>query len=457
MFSIPAVQKTVRRRPARWLGGAGANFVVRLGVLALARLILAGVALGQPTSDWVLSFTIGDYAGARKAAENHCKARNVSACVALGRYELYGVGGTPVEPRVAIEKFRKYCPENADSCLLLARTLDYGIGIARSNSDSATKLAARVCRTSRPLGCSYLAYQEAWGRGMPANASSARAKLEALCKEEDLNGCVNLASLLAYGRGGERDKNRSQRLREAACARNSLTACAELDGDSISTEPAPAETQGAIARLDKACRGGSHHACSWLAWSMVHSGSTGADSALATSMWMTGCRLDSRNACYQLANFMVDKNGSSPSDTAAALRFLRRGCDVFGGPASCYKIAILLEARKKNVEAFANFRRGCQLHGAEACAAQGFNEHEGVGTPPNFHAAAISFVRGCILGSGTACGNVGVMIERHEGNAQWPGGYIEAYRIGCALKDQASCDNLKRLFLESSALQSRNH
>lgn len=275
-------------------------------------------------------------------------------------------------------------------------------------------------------------------------------KNEAQCKEQcdkgSVESCYNYGVLLTK----TTERAKSIPLFRKACEADMAESCASLGIELIPDEDdadVAAKAKTALGFLRKACDAGSGRGCDYAGDMLVDKDYKTMDIAAAVRTYDRGCNLGTAMSCWSLAQIyfkgeLVPKNakegvalltkacvgggadeceelgkliekgvGDVPADSAAALRWSRRACELDAG--YCSMVADRLLRVGGAEPTYAALTRGCDANDEDACALLADMVENGAGTKADPVKAAALRQKACKDGDGNeaACKRIGVKMK----------------------------------------------
>jgi TPR repeat protein len=227
---------------------------------------------------------------------------------------------------------------------------------APADDDADTTATARAaCAAGDVNGCDDLA--EHWAQRELGPAAPADADvLRAACDDRAIaSACMGLAVMRKYGTAtGVRDPD------GAAPYFAKLLELGDLQGYR-GKPPSPAG-QAALAATEQACAGGRRRACAQLGWAAFSAVQQDKDPRTAFARWSQACELGLTSACRWAGHLAY--RYPEVKDTAAARTLIARAAETPGGED---EMGELLTSSRNPGEARAHYLRGCQLGSRSAC------------------------------------------------------------------------------------------
>jgi TPR repeat protein len=192
---------------------------------------------------------------ARDKCVTFCEEGIVKACNNVGQAYL-----AASDYARATSLFRRACDGgDGNGCTNLARQYRYGRGVGRDESEAA-KLNAHGCDLGAFGSCNNLGDQYETGAGVPASLDQAIALYERACSHAFAFGCFSLGELYAK-RPEVKDPSKAALHYEKACGLGEPHSCAALArmlavGDGVAVDEARSRRM-----LQQACAGGYKPAC----------------------------------------------------------------------------------------------------------------------------------------------------------------------------------------------------
>jgi TPR repeat protein len=237
--------------------------------------------------------------------------------------------------------------------------------------------ARTACASAAPTGCDDLAEhwsQRELGPAAPADAALLRAGCD---DHQQAAACFGYALMRKYGTAdGTRDKD------AAAPYFARLTELGDLNG--FRGPPSPAG-QAALAATTAACAGGRPRACAQLGWAAFGAIQQDKDVRVAARAWQRACELGVASACRWAGH--VAYSYDEVRDLGAARRLLERAAAA-ANPGGEDELGLFLDAIDHDPGAARDhYLRGCALGSRTAC----------------LHAGVALLRDACAAGEETAC------------------------------------------------------
>lgn len=417
-----------------------------LAILLASAWASVPVVLAQvPNSaSWEVEFRSGDYAGSRRSATEACKREVSLACVALGRFELNGVGGAFGDPNSAIARFRTKCPQTPDACVELGFVVQQGTMMSAPAHDSAARLFTIACSRAWQRGCSALELARAYGRGVALAPDLARRRLTDLCSRGTRSACTYLGILLLTTRGGPPDFARADSLFERSCTLGDSRACAEWGFGLSSGRSRPRDRRSGDSVYQQACSGGSGLGCANRAAALVHGYSGIPDTTQGLAIARQWCALGTSRACFILALGAL-YGWQQRADTGVAVASFERTCRLAWLADACDLASQVALARGDTTTGNRFASRACELDVAQACFRLAYDLDTPDASPRRLETALQFYAHSCALRDAAACFNSGRLeLERStvKGSKERATAY---FRRACELGEAQGCTQAERL------------
>lgn len=338
-----------------------------------------------------------------------------------------------------------------------------GSGAPAGLAMSASAAPVNVCPDADPKRCFDRAWKLYMGVGRPEpDREAAMALHEAACERSLGEACNALGEIYFFGEVGiEPNIEKAVAMLEKACTDGHASACLGL-GNLRSTgsgkldkdqEKARALYERAMALEAKACDGGDAIACASVAVQCERGlGATPADKPRAARMFekaasaaAASCEKADAEACNQLGFLYDHGKGGLPVDKTKARAFLEKACGAGNGTA-CTNLGRYAEngfggLEKSASKAVEFFAKACDEGNGEGCYLAGL-AHAEQGPTQDLASAVLFYRRGCDRREGAACTNLGVRVERGEGNTPVDKEKAVAlYTLACNLGSSVGCKN----------------
>lgn len=212
-----------------------------------------------------------------------------------------------------------------------------------------------TCAAGDVAGCDDLA--EYWGQRELGAASPADAEVTRVaCDERGIaSACMAHAVMRKYGTAsGVRDPD------GAGPYFAKLAALGDIQG--YRGKPPSAEGKAVLAATEQQCTAGRRRACAQLGWAAFSAVQQDKDVRTAFARWSQACELGLATSCRWAGHLAYHYD--EVKDLAAARRLLARAADTPGGED---EMGELLTATRKPELARARYLRGCELGSRTAC------------------------------------------------------------------------------------------
>jgi TPR repeat protein len=199
-----------------------------------------------------------------------------------------------------------------------------GIGTPR-NLDTAASLLQPACNAGLADACADLGevYIERQQNG--PELTQAAQLFQAACARGSSKGCARFGRSLVHGVGLAPNVPAGIELLEATCQSKEPEACLNLGAFLISPSNPRPDPLAAIELFEKAvARGSGHGTLGLMYWKGY---GVSRDTQRARALFEQGCRQAEAEACLNLA-IMCQLGEGGPSDHDAAVRYVRRACDL---------------------------------------------------------------------------------------------------------------------------------
>jgi len=229
-----------------------------------------------------------------------------------------------------------------------------------------------------------------------------------------------------------------------ACAEQALAAWADARDD---------REVACVARtLAEACALGDPPACGYAGRLLLDGRGIARDVDRGLSMLTTACEGDVAIACLAAIRWLAEERNASTVDEGAALRSrldAEYTC-LTGAPDECFSAGVSFfwgrpPFPRDVARAAAEYQRGCELGSGRACSNLGDSYEYGNGVPRDLAHAALLYGRACHTGTPLGCSNLGHLTENGEGVARDPARARELYRDACAGDDVYGCLHLEMM------------
>jgi len=388
-----------------------------------------------------------------------CKAGEARQCLDLATVQTWFVSGV-ADAVSAARAAQQGCDSGlAAACLLSARLLQTGIGVApdevRANDlrRSAASLLEASCQLGAAPACTALGRLQLDGQGVARDAAKAALTLERACSAEDGFGCQLLARLQGeQGGKGDDAYRRAATLLEPECRGGNGEAC-------FATAQIFAEGRGftknavrALALYGQGCEFGHVESCLGQAAALV--GGKGVDKDLVAAkraldrtaeLMGAACTAKDLSSCDHAGKlFSVGPELVRDFDRAAG--FYRTACDG-GFAAGCFDLAWATAngfgVAKDSKASLALYERSCQMGSAAACNNLGWNFQHGETVKKDTARAANLYEQGCDRRHGQSCQNLAQMLEEGDGVDKDHARALELFKKACELGAKDACALLK--------------
>jgi len=400
----------------------------RAGCTALARLLLSGDLVGA------------DPKRAETLLLKACSNKDPEACFALA---VRQADATPAQSRSEAVRslVRKACRAGHDESCLLEDCAKKPRGRwhqahALRDSRAAHEFLVTLCTAGNRYACME---KEAWalrGLGVVQALESARKALTRLCKGGETEACVHLGLACLSGFAGSKPElSEAATYLKKACTKGSGVACGKAGIALIYRK----QYKEALPLLEQGCQRGSLEACTRLGGLHLQlAGPTPTAFKKATAALSLACDRRQPAGCARLAYMRHLADDPSVAATLPPSR-LNPLCNL-GYSEACAALAALHERGRLTVRnpslALALGRTSCGCGMKLGCVVAG--EALLVGGPDfssNLMAAHVYFLKGCSLGLGEACFQLGRM--------NWEGVGIPVNRPRAFRYLDQACDTLK--------------
>ncbi len=267
---------------------------------------------------WIASFVLmsactGSIAERVKRLDRECAAKNVEACLRLGRLYWEGRPTGWVD-----EKAGKKAFESAIA----------------ADSQQALSLSQRACSRGDARSCFEI--ESLWRDADGTAALRAPAVYDTACAGGYAVACYQLAMQKASRESGGFRQPRVGKLLDAACQKGHPEACCQLGENErilLPGDGAQKPDHGkANESFQRGCEGGSARACYFLAVAYDRGEGVAADRARARGLYERACAGASADACLQLGRAYDTAEGAA-ADGAKATAFFEKACVL--DPAAC--------------------------------------------------------------------------------------------------------------------------
>ncbi len=311
----------------------------------------------------------------------------------------------------------------------------------------AVSLLTASCDSAYFEACAYLGLMYANATGVPKSPAKASGLYRKACEGGAAIGCTRLGALFDGGIGVQKDEAAAAGFYRKGCDGNDPSGCSNLgsmyaSGDGVAKDPAQA-----AALLHKACDIGDAQGCFNLALTLAHGVVVPKDEAQAAVLYRKACESGLAQGCLNLGVMTLDGEGVAKGDAQAGVLF-RKACDL-GNASGCSDLANLYSdgrgIAKDDVQATEFYRKACDLGDAKGCTNLGIAYEYATGVPEDKAHALSLYEKACAANNALGCRNLGINYGKGIGTPPDGAKAVEAFRKGCELKDQESCEVMKRL------------
>jgi TPR repeat protein len=208
-----------------------------------------------------------------------------------------------------------------------------------------------------------------------------------------------------------------------------------------------------VARtLVEACELGDPPACGHAGRLLLDGRGIARDAAKGVSMLTLACEGDVALACMAAIRWLAEEHNASMVPEGAALRSRLDGeysC-LTGAADECFNAGLAFFSGhppfpRDEVRSAAEYQRGCDLGSGRSCCNLGDAYEYGNGVPRDLAIAALLYERACRTGNPLGCANLGHLVENGEGVARDAPRARELYREACAEADVYGCLHLEMM------------
>ncbi len=324
-----------------------------------------------------------DETEALAACEKKCDARDMVACVGLGRARVLAR-----DPKLDVKgPLERACEGGlAEGCTALGDVL------VVEDAPAAVASWKRACEGGHSIGCQRAGFELEMGKTVAMDRADASALYAKSCTLGLTLGCVSHGYALRSGYVGEPDPKGALDQFSSACKASDLMGCTfegilRFEG----AEGVPQDKEAARPLLEKGCAVDAR-ACSFLAKYRFEKGELATASLAAVDACTRGgvpmcvehvpavtkaCDDEDATACYALAS-LLDlgvplKDPKRPAVNTRRNAALERACNFGKGPA-CADLAEFTEKGYYGIEPNARrartlYKKGCALKHDPSCAA----------------------------------------------------------------------------------------
>ena len=228
------------------------------------------------------------------------------------------------------------------------------------------------------------------------------------------------------------------------CAERALAAWAEAPGE---------REVACVARtLTEACTLGDAHACGYAGRLLLDGRGVSRDAEQGLEMLARACEGDVAVACMAAIRWLADDRNASAVTDGPSLRArldAEYGC-LTGTQDECFHAgAAFFTGRapfpRDLVRSAAEYQRGCDLGQGFSCSNLGDAYEYGNGVPRDLARAATLYEHACRVGTALGCSNLGHLTENGEGVTRDPARARTLYRDACAAADVYGCVHLEMM------------
>jgi uncharacterized protein len=278
--------------------------------------------------------------------------------------------------------------------------------VSPKETPDVSQLAAK-CRSADDDACHKLADAvKVWDpSGSVLSPAKASEVYSVACAKGSKEGCRLLA--LTLKEGDSKDQSRAARLLTKDCTAGFQSSCVTLGWQYKDGLGVPKDPSQTLLLWTRACEG-KGNPC-FLVGFGYQKGWFGSapDFGQAASWYEKSCEAGNGGACVNLGSMYEHGNGVEKS-TDTAIRIQRKGCQL-GEGMGCKNLAYLLGEPCRGLLQ----ERGCQLGDDGSCAR--LAESARKSSPPDQVSSVQYDIRGCKLGSGASCQNVGIAYDLRKG------------------------------------------
>ncbi len=284
-------------------------------------------------------------------------------------------------------------------------------------------------------GCADLGYRVEHGAdGVQASRAHAAALYQRGCDHGHGLSCANLGVVLEQGIQGAPDLPAARLRYQQACTLGWGASCGDVGVMLAAGEGGAIDLPASVAALERGCDLDDGASCRILG-QRAEEGARGVlqDAERAAALLEKACRLQETDACP--VQTMAGDFAVAPVEDITPL--------AFAGNVS----------PEQRLDADSLWQACVADSDADACNRLGYH-HEMAenGLVEDIRRAAALYRRACALGSGTACGNIGYLLEGDRLGAADVAAAQRAYARGCSLESGRSCTNLGMLWEDGTSL-----
>lgn len=276
----------------------------------------------------------------------------------------------------------------------------------------------RCAQAREPRACAEAARALLDGDGVAPDSAAGLAAASIACSGGQHDACLRLRD--QDGAWTERLERALRSRALADCQRGDGPACERVRVLGFEGPEANDERAWLAARSSALCRQGTASACATAGRLQARAEGGGEGRDAAALSFGAGCELGHGASCLELGAMLLD--GYAPRadgsyDTPRAFDLLKRACEA--GSARGCTLAGLRDPSRSPREAFFRLSRGCLLGDGPACAELGMNAEGGRGTLRDPEEAARLYARACALGAPEACKQGEALAARPESRRRW--------------------------------------
>jgi TPR repeat protein len=391
---------------------------------------------------------------ARGLFERHCNAIETMGCIALSMSMLDTTAAIRGDALEEEHSLARMCDQGEiRACDVLGWFYRRRVMFLRREEDNepAVKYSLAACNGGSRLGCTGVAWLQAYGFGVPKDEKKAADTFQKQCLTGHTPACEYLGNLYYSDDLVEEDLTKAADLYRSSCHAGVLGSCSAL-GDMLWHDYVPAQNgETAFGLFEKACQAGGASGCYGVALSYLEGKGVAQNLALALHYHEMACDAGSAYACDDLAR-MYRGDDVEENDAEVAVLF-EKAC--WGGdPNACHWLGSTyadgMGLPKNAARSVKYFELACNGGRADGCYQSGRSYFNGVGVAQNQKKGAALLQKACDDHWMNACvylsnlHRVGTGVPQNEGRA------VELAKKACDNNDMLGCVLLGSLYASGS-------
>lgn len=411
---------------------------MRRGVLAIAAMVVTGVACSMPpvaalapmrrVADHRLQKTLDPDERLAHRLSVDCAAEDTQACTDLGMLYLEGRGVPPLAVH-AISLFEYACDrDQATACATLAALSDEGVD-GPPDLVKALAYGEDACKAGDASSCTDVGLRHRQGVGVEPHPRRAAKWFRRGCKEGDAAGCHELGVAQLGGHGVAKDVESGLELIERACDDGHAAACTQLAavyGGGVLVER---DESKVVGFRYSACAAGDGSVCTLLGWEARD----GGEQASAVRSFGIGCGHGDAQACASGA-LAYERGEGVAASRSRAFAMYREAC-LAGLGEACGRA--MLTARNPNLEPEklrALYRLGCDAGDGRSCHYLAGLLRDGIGGDVALAQAEAMYAQTCGASAAQSCLRYPFMGQTDEAEPlEWLDAVCQLEPSGCTI------------------------